>query len=89
MSKIIKKEKHPYKAKGLHLEFDNGHKYSVVNLGAGMTEVGEMYDRMGGRYEGILLPKDDKSDWGEPIRGSSIDEVVKFIEQEESPKGNR
>ena len=87
----MKKIKHPHRT-GYHLIFENGHTYSVVNLGESpdgkvnpieptlWKTTGELYDKMGGRYEGILIPTDDY-DWGEPIRAHSFNDVINKIKQ--------
>lgn len=97
--------KHPIR-EGLHLDFPNGHTYSIVDLGSAkgiigagsdvrimmaatsMAEnIGKLYDGMGGRIEGILLP-DEKHNWGEPIRAKNYTEVIEEIIRIEHSKGH-
>lgn len=88
-STFIKYQKipHPAMPSGYHMIFEDGCTYSLVLLGEGTPQqntIQHMYDRLGGRYEAILLPNEKtKTGWGDPIRAKSYDELTNLVIAEE------
>lgn len=102
MAKLVSKKPHYAKPSGYVLEFDNGHIYSLVNLGEPVMvdeeepsirveawkNIGKMYDKMGGRYEAILLPESNESgEWGSPIRAHDFETLIGIVKKVEEDNG--
>lgn len=80
----LKLAMHPTRV-GYHL-IVKGKTYSLINLGepplgsddihSTYKEIGKMYDEMGGRYEGILLPESNDGEWGSTFRGKDWEDLI-------------